>query len=75
MADKNLESVISVPPNDVQNPGMYEKAVYILGAVASLCVIAVGVLAVLGKTVDAGLIAIGASAVSGLVGLLAPRPQ
>jgi hypothetical protein len=75
MTNANLESVVTQPPTDVQNPGMYEKAVYILGGVSALCVIGVVVLALLGKTVDAGLIAIGASAVSGLVGLLAPRPQ
>lgn len=75
MGQTQLESVVTQPPTDVQNPGMYEKAVYILGGVSALCVIGVVVLAILGKTVDAGLIAIGASAVSGLVGLLVPRPQ
>jgi uncharacterized membrane protein len=70
-----LESVVTEPPTDMQAPGMYEKTVYILGGVAGMCVIGVVVLAMFGKTVDAGLIAIGASAISGLVGLLVPRSK
>lgn len=68
-----LESVISEPPTDVEHPVMYERAVYILGAVGILAILAAAVLAVFGKTVDAGILTIGASAVSGLVGLLVPR--
>lgn len=65
--------VVSEAPSDTEHPVMYERAVYILGVVAGLCVIGVVVLALLSKTVDAGLVAIGASAVGGLVTLLAPR--
>ncbi len=68
-----LESVVSEAPTDVQHPVMYERAVYILGAVGVLTIVAATVLAVLGHDVDAGILTIGASAVSGLVGLLAPR--
>jgi hypothetical protein len=67
--------VVSETPTDVQHPVMYERAVYIIGLVGVLCVIGIVVLALLGKTIDAGLVAIGASAVSGLVGLLAPRSK
>jgi hypothetical protein len=67
--------VVSDVPVDTEQPEMYRHTVYILGAVGALCVIGVTVLALLGKTVDAGLIAIGASAVGGLVTLLAPRSK
>lgn len=60
-------------PTDTQHPLMYERAVYLLGSVALLCVVTAGVLIGLGHEVDAGLVAIGASAVGGLVSLLAPR--
>lgn len=75
MNKSNLESIVSETPSDMQHPLMYERAVYILGAVGGLAVIGVIVLSLLGKSIDAGLIAIGASAVGGLVTLLAPRAQ
>lgn len=65
--------VVSEPPTDTEHPRMYEAATFILGGVGGLCVVGIVVLALLGKTVDAGLVAIGASAVGGLVTLLAPR--
>ena len=65
--------VVTVPETDAENPVMYQHTTYILGAVGAMCVLGIVALALLGKQVDAGLVAIGASAVGGLVTLLAPR--
>ena len=65
--------VVTEAPDDAEHPLMYERAVYILGGIGALCVIGIVALAVLGKSIDAGLVAIGASSVGGLVTLLAPR--
>lgn len=67
--------VVSEVPNDAQHPVMYQIAVIILGVIAAACVVGIVLLAMTGKTIDAGLVAIGASAVGGLVSLLAPRAK
>ncbi len=73
--ESGVKEVVTAVPSDVQQPEMYRHTVYILGGIGALCVVGVAVLALLGKQVDAGLIAIGASAVGGLVTLLAPRAK
>ena len=70
-----MESVVSDVPTDVENPVLYERTVLILGIVSVLAVLGLVTLAVLDKTISDGLVAIGASAVGGLVTLLAPRPK
>ena len=75
MNESVSREVVSQVETDVQHPKMYEGATYILGAIGGMCVLGIVVLAVRGKTVDAGLVAIGASAVGGLVTLLAPRSK
>ena len=71
--DRDTREIVSETPTDTEHPLMYERTVYILGGIGALCVLGVIVLAVLSKSIDAGLVAIGASAISGLVALLAPR--
>lgn len=70
-----MESVVSDVPTDVEHPVLYERTVLLLGIVAVLAVLGLIGLAVLGKTISEGLVAIGASAVGGLVTLLAPRQK
>lgn len=67
------QAVVSGTPTDAEHPIMYERTTYILGGIAGLCVLGVVLLSVLGRPIDAGLVAIGASAVGGLVALLTPR--
>lgn len=73
MGQAQLESVVTDVPDDTQNPRLYERTVLLLGIVAVLAVLGLIGLAVIGKDISEGLVAIGASAVGGLVTLLAPR--
>ena len=65
--------IVSPVPTDEQAPKLYGAAVFLLGMVALAVVGVVCALALRGAPVSDGLIAIGAAAVSGLVGLLTPR--
>jgi hypothetical protein len=70
------ESVVSDAPTDVEHPQLYVNTGWELGAIALVCIVVIGVLAGLGRNVDAvvtGLVAIAASAVQGLVRLMEPR--
>lgn len=71
--DSHLEAVVTDPPTNAEHPALYERTVMILGAIAVLCIIGVVALAIMGKDISEGLIAIGASAVGGLVALLTPQ--
>lgn len=76
MAEPAVQYVVTEPPDNTQQPRMYERAVYILGAVA-LCVV-LGVTVLVGLERDSSealiaLVAIGGAAVNGLVQLLTPK--
>lgn len=73
MTNVNLESMATQVPDNTQHPRLYERTVLLLGIVAVLAVLGLIGLAVIGKDISEGLVAIGASAVGGLVTLLAPR--
>lgn len=67
---------VSEPPTDLEHPKLYEYTTWILGAIVLACVLCIGVLTGMDKSIDAvitGLVAIAASAVGGLVNLLMPR--
>lgn len=67
------KEVVSETPTDVGHPLMYERAVYILGLIGVLAIVGIVVLQVLDKAVDAGLAALGGTAIGALAMLLTPR--
>jgi hypothetical protein len=64
------QELASAMPTDAQHPVMYERAVYLLGLIGVLAVAGLIGLAAFDKQVSEGLVAIGAAAVGGIVGML-----
>lgn len=75
MTNTQLESVITNTPTNVEHPKLYERTVLLLGIVAVLAILGLIALAIMEKDISEGIVAIGASAVGGLVTLLAPRKE
>jgi len=67
--------IMSDVPDDTEHPVMYERAVYILGIIGVLAVAGIIGLAAFGKAVDAGLAALGGTAIGALAMLLTPRRE
>jgi hypothetical protein len=65
---------VTPPPDSGEDPILYRVLIWGLVGCVGLTILAIFVLALLGRTIPEGLIAIGASCVGGLVGLLVPSP-